>query len=182
MSSDTKLIRFGARDYDPVVGRWTTKDPIGFAGGDTNLYAYVGGNPMSYLDPLGLWSLSGSGYLGLGGGFTLGQNPDDQWFFSIQLGAGYGVGASFNKHGTSPDWGKSKGVNGGPALATGGFFDGGANFGPLVIGYGGNVGITHLGLNLPTENYNTGGFYGGLNSTFKIGAGVSAGAEICVRP
>lgn len=36
---DTKLIRFGARDYDPTVGRWTTKDPIGFAGGDTNLYA-----------------------------------------------------------------------------------------------------------------------------------------------
>lgn len=52
--SDTKLIRFGARDYDPTIGRWTTKDPIGFAGGDTNLYAYVGGNPMSYSDPRGL--------------------------------------------------------------------------------------------------------------------------------
>ena len=45
---------FGARDYDSTVGRWTTKDPIGFAGGDTNLYAYVGGNPMSYVDPSGL--------------------------------------------------------------------------------------------------------------------------------
>lgn len=52
--ADTKLIRFGARDYDPTIGRWTTKDPIGFAGGDTNLYAYVGGNPMSYNDPTGL--------------------------------------------------------------------------------------------------------------------------------
>lgn len=51
---DTKLYRFGARDYDPTIGRWTTKDPIGFAGGDTNLYAYVGGNPMSYNDPSGL--------------------------------------------------------------------------------------------------------------------------------
>ena len=51
---DTKLVRFGARDYDSTVGRWTTKDPIGFAGGDTNLYAYVGGNPMSYNDPSGL--------------------------------------------------------------------------------------------------------------------------------
>ena len=40
--------------YDPTIGRWTTKDPIGFAGGDTNLYAYVGGNPMSYVDPSGL--------------------------------------------------------------------------------------------------------------------------------
>jgi len=31
---DTKLIRFGLRDYDPETGRWTAKDPIGFAGGD----------------------------------------------------------------------------------------------------------------------------------------------------
>lgn len=52
--TDTKLIRFGARDYDPSIGRWTTKDPIGFAGGDTNLYAYVNGDPMSFVDPSGL--------------------------------------------------------------------------------------------------------------------------------
>lgn len=51
---DTKMIRFGARDYDPVVGRWTAKDPIGFAGGDTNLYSYVGQNPLNYVDPSGL--------------------------------------------------------------------------------------------------------------------------------
>ncbi|HCR55128.1 MAG TPA: hypothetical protein DIW27_11980 [Cytophagales bacterium] len=53
---DTGLLRFGARDYDPETGRWTSKDPIGFLGGDTNLYAYVGGNPMSYIDPSGLES------------------------------------------------------------------------------------------------------------------------------
>jgi RHS repeat-associated protein len=35
---DTKLVRFGARDYDASVGRWTAKDPISFNGGDTNLY------------------------------------------------------------------------------------------------------------------------------------------------
>ncbi|MEQ1722085.1 MAG: RHS repeat-associated core domain-containing protein [Pseudobdellovibrio sp.] len=63
--SDTKLIRFGARDYDPTIGRWTAKDPIGFAGGDTNLYAYVGGNPMSYNDPTGNcpWCVVGIGAL-----------------------------------------------------------------------------------------------------------------------
>ncbi|MAE34752.1 MAG: hypothetical protein CMH97_05795 [Oceanospirillaceae bacterium] len=33
----TGLIRFGFRDYDPETGRWTARDPIGFAGGDTNL-------------------------------------------------------------------------------------------------------------------------------------------------
>jgi len=51
---DTGLVRFGARDYDPRVGRWTVKDPIGFGGGDTGLYAYVNGNPLRWTDPLGL--------------------------------------------------------------------------------------------------------------------------------
>ena len=35
--ADTGLVHFGARDYDPVIGRWATRDPLGFAGGDTNL-------------------------------------------------------------------------------------------------------------------------------------------------
>jgi len=38
------IVRFGARDYDPETGRWTAKDPIMFAGGDANLYGYVGGS------------------------------------------------------------------------------------------------------------------------------------------
>src|SRR5829696_8398187 len=51
---DTKLTRFGARDYDAQTGRWIAKDPIGFAGGDTNLYAYVMNDPVNLLDPEGL--------------------------------------------------------------------------------------------------------------------------------
>jgi RHS repeat-associated protein len=51
---DTKLVRFGARDYDPSTGRWTAKDPIGFAGGDTNLYGYVLNDPVNSLDSSGL--------------------------------------------------------------------------------------------------------------------------------
>ena len=42
----TGLVRFGARDYDAEVGRWTTKDPIGFDGA-ANFYAYVGGDPVT---------------------------------------------------------------------------------------------------------------------------------------
>ncbi|MBD3347555.1 MAG: hypothetical protein GF401_21070, partial [Chitinivibrionales bacterium] len=37
---DTGLVRFGYRDYDPDVGRWAGKDPIGFYGGDTDFYGY----------------------------------------------------------------------------------------------------------------------------------------------
>ena len=37
----TGLIRFGARDYDAMIGRWTAKDPIGFMGKNINLYIYI---------------------------------------------------------------------------------------------------------------------------------------------
>jgi RHS repeat-associated protein len=52
--ADTGLTRFGARDYDAVIGRWTAKDPLMFGGGDTNLYAYVKGDPINWIDPSGL--------------------------------------------------------------------------------------------------------------------------------
>jgi RHS repeat-associated protein len=42
-----------ARYYNPALGRFISEDPIGFSGG-TNVYAYVGGNPGSFIDPLGL--------------------------------------------------------------------------------------------------------------------------------
>ncbi|MCK6553930.1 RHS repeat-associated core domain-containing protein [Candidatus Binatia bacterium] len=50
---DTGLVRFGARDYDPQTGRWTAKDPIGFDGGDSNLYGYVLSDPVNRTDPGG---------------------------------------------------------------------------------------------------------------------------------
>jgi RHS repeat-associated protein len=48
---DTGLVRFGYRDYDPDTGRWTAKDPIGFAGGDVNLYGYCLDDPVNWVDP-----------------------------------------------------------------------------------------------------------------------------------
>lgn len=51
---NTGLVRFGARDYDPEVGRWTSKDPIGFRAADTSLYEYVYGDPVNFIDPPGL--------------------------------------------------------------------------------------------------------------------------------
>ena len=51
---DTKLCRFGARDYDASIGRWLSKDPILFEGGDTNLYGYVMQDPVNWIDSDGL--------------------------------------------------------------------------------------------------------------------------------
>jgi RHS repeat-associated protein len=49
----TGLVRFGARDYDPSVGRWTAKDPVGLSGG-ANAYEYCDGRPVERVDPSGL--------------------------------------------------------------------------------------------------------------------------------
>jgi RHS repeat-associated protein len=67
---DTKLIRFGARDYDAQTGRWTAKDPIGFGGGDTNLYGYVVNDPVNFVDPLGLLTFTYGRSFSVGGGET----------------------------------------------------------------------------------------------------------------
>ena len=56
---DTGLVRLGYRDYDPDVGRWTSKDPILFFGGDTDLYGYCLSDPVNLIDPLGLRLSSG---------------------------------------------------------------------------------------------------------------------------
>ena len=59
IDGETELVRFGFRDYDAVAGKWTAKDPIGFAGGDGNLYGYVWNEPVNLLDPLGLNPIGG---------------------------------------------------------------------------------------------------------------------------
>jgi RHS repeat-associated protein len=48
--SFTALVRFGLRDYDPASGRWLSKDPIGFDGGDANLFGYAHKDPINWVD------------------------------------------------------------------------------------------------------------------------------------
>lgn len=50
----TGLMYYRARYYHPKTQRFISEDPIGFAGGDVNLYGYVGNNPVNLVDLLGL--------------------------------------------------------------------------------------------------------------------------------
>ena len=54
--SDVRLYYYGARYYDPYIGRFTQRDPIGDG---VNWYAYVANNPLRFVDPtgLGLWDI-----------------------------------------------------------------------------------------------------------------------------
>jgi uncharacterized protein RhaS with RHS repeats len=67
--------------YDPTVGRWLSRDPIGEEGG-TNLYGYIFNNPIGLIDPLGLDAV-----------FLVGSNAhgDPNYFTNIakQIAAAY---------------------------------------------------------------------------------------------
>ncbi len=79
---DTGLVRFGARDYDPVTRRWTTKDPIRFGGGDTNLFSYVQNDPINWIDPNRLFQWHGNWG---GPGWTAGQEQPEANLTPVDL-------------------------------------------------------------------------------------------------
>jgi RHS repeat-associated protein len=88
-----------ARYYDPQVGRFISQDPLGFDGGDVNLYIYAANNPIVFLDPFGLWTLgidlSGTigGIFGFTGGVTFAIDDDFNIAAIPHGGGGYLVGA-----------------------------------------------------------------------------------------
>jgi len=98
----SKLSRFGARDYDAETGRMASKDPVGFNGGSSNLFAYAAGDPVNVTDASGYcpkqscWSTllqqKNQGLFVLGvGGIVVGLLGDVFW----GLGTAMGVGGLF---------------------------------------------------------------------------------------
>lgn len=63
LDKETGLYFYRARYYDPMNGRFTSEDPIGFLGMDLNLFRYVTNNPTNLIDPKGLlfWGLINAG-------------------------------------------------------------------------------------------------------------------------
>ena len=53
MAEPSGLYYMRARYYDPSVGRFVSEDPLGFGGGDVNLFAYVRNNPVNSIRSAG---------------------------------------------------------------------------------------------------------------------------------
>ncbi|MEG4809313.1 RHS repeat-associated core domain-containing protein [Microcoleus sp. F8-D3] len=121
IEADTELVRFGFRDYDFVAGKWTAKDPIGFAGGDNNLYGYNTNNPVNSIDPLGLDTVSFYGAVGVNWGCTFGIqfDPDTKKPFLVKgCSPGYSpqLGISGTWSNSSPSAGSYIGTGIGPSI------------------------------------------------------------------
>jgi RHS repeat-associated protein len=91
---DTNLIRFGYRDYDPDIGRWTAKDPIFFEGGNIDLYGYCLNDPINAFDLIGLqiYGAANAGFAGI----NYSTNTQNLSQASLTTGSGVIVGGSLS--------------------------------------------------------------------------------------
>ncbi len=80
--SDTGLIHFGYREYDPTIGRFISPDPLGYAGGDVDLYGYCGDDPVNFIDRMGLSDTSEAQEEDEGEG-TEPEKEDENFFWTV---------------------------------------------------------------------------------------------------
>jgi len=122
---ETGLVRFGRRDYDAEIGRWTSKDPLGLDGG-LNTYVYVGGDPVNRTDPSGLF--------GPGDFETIGDKVDAAVQKALNKAASGDGGSSEGSSGEGTS-GEGSSGEGGPATGAGfGFGFGDLAFAPEIVG------------------------------------------------
>ena len=99
-----------ARWYSPETGRFLTRDPLGHAGGDTNLYRFVGNNPVNFIDPWGLWyidlNISITLFKGVGitGGALVGPEGMHPYFGGGYVSKPGGLAITWSPHDASPGW------------------------------------------------------------------------------
>ncbi len=87
------LYYYGYRWYLPELGRWTTKDPIGYKAGNINVYKFCGNRPTFLIDNYGLWQVTISLGWKIAGSITFGSNNGRRNF---GIKGGYGFGASLS--------------------------------------------------------------------------------------
>jgi len=88
---ETQLYYYRRRYYDPDIGRFLSRDPIGLLGQDVNMYRFVLNNSLNFIDPYGLW------YVIPGGGFSVGFASVLGPYVSASGGFGFGTTCSGKK-------------------------------------------------------------------------------------
>ena len=185
------LQHVGYRWYQAGTGRFIQRDPLGLLAGSLNLYQYCHGNPVTCIDPTGLWDfwrgvIGGvvGGVVGaLVGGLTGG--PAGAVAGAISGGIGGAIGGGFSSSGGQAAaigavGGITAGFAGGlgGALAGAGRVGAGAAVGIAAGAAGGAVGAAVSGGN-PVVGAVGGGLTGGLNAS--VGAMSAEGAANAIR-
>jgi RHS repeat-associated protein len=103
-----QMMYYRARYYMPGCARFISEDPIGWASGQTNNYAYVGGDPVSYSDPSGnlafipviIWTVrAGVTAYGVYSGYQGGNKAWNEY-----VDGKCAIDQEFDKRADQPDW------------------------------------------------------------------------------